>query len=82
MHTQPELGNRPIDRIPEFIEFRGYEYDLNRVYQAHQEGLARIEASAIRNGGSLGCPWGYTKACVKRVEVDDITFWCVYAAGA
>ena len=79
--TNP-LGERLIDRIPEFIEFRGYEYDLNRVYQADQEGIARVEAHAIRNGGSLGCPWGYTRATVKRVVVEGVTFWAVYAAGA
>ena len=45
--TNP-LGDRLIDRVPEFIEFRGYEYDLTKVYQAHQEGIARFEA-CIRN---------------------------------
>lgn len=75
------LPDRPIDRVPDYTVFRGYEYTLSKVYQEHQEGVARFEAHAIRNGGSLGCAWGYTKACVKRVVVDDVVFWAVYAGG-
>ena len=81
-HSSHPLPGRLIDRVPEFIEFRGYEYDLTKVYQAHQEGIARFEAYSIRNGGSPGCPWGYTRATVKRVVIEGVTFWAVYAAGA
>ena len=62
--------------IPETYEFRGYDYDLWKAYT--EEGMARIEASGVRDGYAQRM-YGVNRAVVKRHRIDGVDVWCVYA---
>ena len=62
--------------IPDHIVFRDYHYDLWKAYT--EEGMARIEASGVRDGYAERM-YGVNRACVKRWVIDGVEVWCVYA---
>jgi len=62
--------------IPENYEFRGYIYDLWTA--TTDEGMARIEASGVRDGYAQRM-YGVNRACVKKWVIDGVEIWCVYA---
>ena len=61
--------------IPEYIEFRGYHYDLWTA--TTDEWYARTEAHGIRDGYAERM-YGVNRACVKKQIIEGEIIWCVY----
>ena len=71
--SRPNLSEMDI---PDHYLFRDYEYSLWKAYT--DEGMARIEASGVRDGYAERMH-GVNRAVVKRHRIDGVDVWCVYA---